>query len=36
MAVLGAESGFLAVSRVNLDPMEGIPKVDFRKILNLA
>ena len=36
MAILGAENRFPAVSRVNPDPMENIPQVDFRKILNLA
>ena len=36
MAVLGAESRFLAVSGVNPDPVEGIPQVDFRKILSLV
>ena len=29
MAVFGAESRFLMVSRVNPDLMEGIPQVDF-------
>ena len=36
MAVLGAESRFLAVSGVNPDPVENIPQVDFQKILNLV
>ena len=36
MAVFGAESRFPAVSGVNLDPVEGIPQVDFRKIFNLV
>ena len=35
MAVFGAESRFLTVSGVNPDPVENIPQVDFRKILNL-
>ena len=33
MAVLSAKSHFPMVSGVNPDPMEGIPQVDFRKIL---
>ena len=36
MAIFGAENRFLTVSGVNLDPMESIPQVDFRKILNLV
>ena len=36
MAVSGAESRLLTVSGVNLDPVESIPQVDFRKILSLA
>ena len=36
MAVSGTESYLPAVSGVNLDPMEGIPQVDFPKILNLV
>ena len=35
MAVFGAENHFPAISGVNPDPMEGIPQIDFRKILNL-
>ena len=29
MAVSGAENRFPTVSKVNPDPMEGIPQVDF-------
>ena len=36
MAVSDAENRFLMVSGVNPDPVEGIPQVDFQKILNLA
>ena len=36
IAVLGAESHLPAVSGVNPDPIESIPQVDFRKILNLV
>ena len=36
MAIFGAKNRFLTVSGVNLDPVEGIPQVDFRKILNLV
>ena len=36
MAISGTESRLLTVSGVNLDPMEGIPQVDFQKILNLT
>ena len=35
MAVFGVENRFLIISGVNLDPVEGIPRIDFRKILNL-
>ena len=36
MAVSGAENRLPAVSGVNPDSMEGIPQVNFRKILHLA
>ena len=36
IAISGAESRFLTVSGVNPDPVESIPQVDFRKILNLV
>ena len=36
MAVSGAENRFPTVSKVNPDPIKGIPLVDFQKILNLA
>ena len=36
MAVSGAENRFLAVSGVNPDPVESIPQINFRKILNLV
>ena len=36
MAGLGVENYLLTVSGVNPDPMEGIPQVDFRIILNLT
>ena len=35
MAISGAENRFLTVSGVDPDPMESIPQVDFREILNL-
>ena len=35
MAILGAEKRLLTISRVNPDPIKGIPQVDFRKIFNL-
>ena len=36
MAIFGTENRFLVVSGVNPDPMENIPQVNFRKILNLV
>ena len=36
MVISGAENRFSMVSGVNLDPVENIPQIDFRKILNLV
>ena len=36
MALLSAKNRLSMVSGVNLDPMESIPQVNFREILNLA
>ena len=36
MAIFGAENRFPTISGVNLNPIEGIPQINFRKIFNLA